>query len=252
MLCEMPELLSLKGVHLHFVGGERLVARVLVGVSLEVGGGEVVCVWGRRGQGKTALLKVAAGLVRPSGGRVLFEGVDVWEGPEEWRVGLLGEAIGWVELVAPDAVGLPVLEVVALPALRVGRRGEALVQARRMLDMAGASGCASEVWGSLNEEERARVALARGVVCEPRLLVVDDLTARLGGRAGDEIGELLAGWAHERGVGVLASVSSLSEAVWSDRVATLHGSELLAAPRVSSVEGGKVVELRGRPPFAAG
>ena len=245
-------MLSLRKVCLHYARGERHVVRVLEGVSLDVGAGEVVCVWGQRGQGKTTLLKVAAGLVRPAGGEVLFGGDDVWELPEERRAGLLGDAIGWVELAAPEAVDEPVLDVVAMPVLRAGGRDEALALARRALDVAGASGCAGEVWGSLDEEERARVALARGVVCEPRLLLVDDLTARLGERAGNEVGGLLAGWAREHGVGVLASVSSLSEATWSDRVATLYGGELLAAPRVPSGEGGEVVQLRGRPPSAAG
>jgi putative ABC transport system ATP-binding protein len=252
MLSVMGELLSLRSVRLHYVRGRRHVVRVLEGVSLDVGAGEVVCVWGQRGQGKTTLLKVAAGLVRPAAGRVLFEGGDVWEMAEERRAGLLGDAIGWVELAAPEAAGSPVLEVVAAPVSRAGGREVALARARRALELAGASGCAGEVWGSLDEEERARVALARGLVGEPRLLVVDDLTARLSGRAGDELGGLLAGLARERGVGVLASVSSLSEAAWSDRVATLYGGELLVAPRAPCGEGGVVVELRGRGPSAAG
>lgn len=245
----MPGVLSLCGVRLHYVRGGRHVVRVLDGVSLDVAPGEVVCVWGQRGQGKTTLAEVAAGLVRPAAGRVLFEGEDVWGMAEGRRAGLFGGAIGWVELAAPEVVGAPVLEVVGMPVLRRGGRGEALARARCALELVGVSGCAGERWGSLDEAERARVALARGIVCEPRLLVVDDLTGTLGGREADEVGELLVGWAHECGVGVLACVSSLSEAGWADRVATLFGGELLVAPRVS---GGGVVELDGRRPFAAG
>ncbi len=245
----MDELVSLRGVRLHYVRGQRHVVRVLDGVSLGVAPGELVCVWSQRGQGKTTLAKVAAGLVRSADGRVLFEGEDVWAMPDERRAGLLGDAIGWVELAPPETLGRPVVEEVAMPLLRAGGRDEALARARRALELVGAAGCAGERWESLDEEERARVALARGIACEPRLLVVDDLTATLGGRAADEVGELLAGWAHERGVGVLACVSSLSEAGWADRVATLFGGELLVAPRVSR-EG--VVELDGRRPFAAG
>ena len=246
----MAELLSLRGVRVHFVRGRRHVVRVLDGVSLDVAAGEVVCVWGQRGQGKTTLAKVAAGLVRPAGGRVLLEGEDMWAMPDGRREALPGDAIGWVELAAPEVEGLQVVELVAMPALRIGGRGaaRARARARAALELVGVAGSAGEGWEGLDEVERARVVLARGLVCEPRLLVVDDLTATLGGRAADEIGELLAGWAHEHGVGVLASVSSLSEAGWADRVATLFGGELLVSPRVSS---GDVVGLDGRRPSAS-
>ncbi len=247
---EMGELLSLREVRLHHVRGRRHVVRVLDGVSLRVGAGEVVCVWGQRGQGKTTLLKVAAGLARPAGGVVFFEGGDLWGMGEEQRAGLLGGGIGWVDLAAPEDVGGPVVDCVALPVLRAGGRREANARARRALEWVGALGCAELGWGSLDESERVRVALARGIVHEPRLLVADDLTAALGVREADEVGGLLAGWARERGVGVLASVSSLSGATWSDRVGTLYAGELLVAPGGSG-EGGQVVELRGGP-FAAG
>jgi putative ABC transport system ATP-binding protein len=127
---EMDELLSLRKVRLHYVRGQRHVVRVLEGVSLRVRAGEVVCVWGQRGQGKTTLLKVAAGLVRPAGGQVLFESRDLWEIGEEQRAGLLGGEIGWVDLAAPEAVDLPVVEHVAMPVLRAGGRGGAYARAR--------------------------------------------------------------------------------------------------------------------------
>jgi ABC-type nitrate/sulfonate/bicarbonate transport system ATPase subunit len=82
-LSSMGELLSLREVRLHYVRGARHVVRVLEEVSLQVRAGEVVCVWAQRGQGKTTLLRVAAGLERPGGGQVLFEGRDVWG----WRTG---------------------------------------------------------------------------------------------------------------------------------------------------------------------
>jgi putative ABC transport system ATP-binding protein len=249
---QMGELLSLREVRLHYVRGQRHVVRVLEGVSLKVRAGEVVCVWAQRGQGKTTLLKVAAGLERPGGGEVLFEGRDVWGMGDEQRAELLGGEIGWVERVAPEAVDVSVLEHVAMPVLRAGRRREADARARWALERVGASGCAGHVWGSLNEPERARVALARGIVHEPRLLVADDPTATFSAREADEIVGVLASLARERGVGVLASVSDLSATTWSDRVATLFGGELLVPPGSRRGGGGEVVGLPSRPPSAFG
>ncbi len=248
----MGELLALREVHLHYVRGARHVVRVLQGVSLKVRAGEVVCVWAQRGQGKTTLLRVAAGLERPGGGRVLFEGRDVWGMADEQRAELLGVGIGWVERVAPEAVDVPMLRHVAMPVLRAGGRREAYARAEGALERVGAAGCAEQVWGSLDESERARVALARGIVHEPRLLVVDDLAAMLSVRGTDEVVELLASLACERGVGVLVSVSDLSATTWSDRVATLFGGELMVPPSSGHGSEGEVVELPVRPPFASG
>lgn len=248
----MGELLWLRKVRLHYVRGERHVVRVLEGVSLKVRAGEVVCVWAQRGQGKTTLLKVAAGLERPGDGQVLFEGCDVWGMADEQRAVLQGGGIGWVERVAPEAVDAPVLEHVAMPVLRAGGRREAHARARRALERVGASGCAEHVWGSLDEPERARVALARGIVHQPKLLVADDLTAMLSARGAAEIVGVLASLAQERSVGVLASVSDLSATTWSDRVATLYGGELLVPPGSRRASRSKVIELPGRSPPASG
>jgi putative ABC transport system ATP-binding protein len=251
-LSSMSELLSLREARLHYVRGARHVVRVLEGVSLKVRAGEVVCVWAQRGQGKTTLLRVAAGLERPGGGRVLFEGRDVWGMADEERAELLGGGIGWVERVAPEAVGASMLRYVAMPALRAGGRREAYARAGEALEWVGAAQCAGQVWGSLDESERARVALARGIVREPRLLVVDDLAAMLSVRGADAVVELLASLAREQGMGVLASVSDLSATTWSDRVATLYGGELTVPPSSGHGGGGEVVELPVRPPFASG
>jgi RHS repeat-associated protein len=154
---EMGELLWLRKVRLHYVRGQRHVVRVLEGVSLRIRVGEAVCVWGQRGQGKTTLLKMAAGLARPAGGEVLFEGRDLWAMEDEQRAGLLGGGIGWVDLAAPEAVDRPIVDHVAMPVLRAGGRGWAYARAREALEWVGASRCAEHGWGSLDEAERARV-----------------------------------------------------------------------------------------------
>ncbi len=157
----MGELLSLREVRLHYARGARHVVRVLEGVSLKVRAGEVVCVWAQRGQGKTTLLRVAAGLERPGGGQVLFEGRDVWGMAEEERAELLGGGIGWVELVAPEAVGASMLRYVAMPALRAGGVERHMRGRRRRSSGSGwrsARSRCGEAWMSLS----VRVSRWRG------------------------------------------------------------------------------------------
>lgn len=240
----MDALLSLEGVSLHYRRGRRHVVTVLAGVSLDVGAGEVVCVWAQRGRGKTTLMRVAAGLEEPVDGRVCVEGMDLWGLSDRRRSRLLARSVGWVTNTEPE-LDVPVLEHVAIPLKVALGTGRAYDCARDALGRVGAGDCAEQRWASLSDAERALVALARAVVREPRLLVVDDLTAMLRGREADEVARLLAELAQERELGVLASVSSMEETTWSERLAKLSDGELLVPDSEPRRRRGKVVSFPG-------
>lgn len=223
-------LLSLEKVHMHYKRGRRHVVKVLVDVSLEIWPAEVVCVMAPRGQGKTTLMRVAAGIERPAAGQVILAGQDVWSLSDRHRSPLLASEIGLVKPTKPH-LDVPVLDHVAMPLMVIHRRRRAHEQARHALKLADVADCAAQYWASLSDDERARVAVARAIAEEPRLLIVDDLTAMLRGEKMDSIAELLRTLADERGFGVLASVSNLHETRWSDHIATLSGGELLQNPR---------------------
>jgi ABC-type methionine transport system ATPase subunit len=236
--------LVLKEVGLYYRRGRRQVVVALAGVSLEVWPGEVVCVWAQRGRGKTALMRVAAGMEQPAGGRVWIGDGEVWALSGRRRARLLARRVGWVSCGPPE-LDVSVLAHVALP-LRVAFDGrEAVRRARETLVLVGVGECEEQRWASLSDAERARVALARAVVRDPALLVVDDLTMLLRGREADEIAGLLAGLARERELGVLASVSSMEETAWSDRLGTLAGGELLLPAADPERRLGKVLAFPG-------
>lgn len=241
---KMDALLSLEEVSLHYQRGRRHVVAVLAGVSLDVWAGEVVCVWAQRGRGKTTLLRVAAGLKKPVNGLVSIAGADVWGRSDRERSRLLSHSVGWVTNAAPE-LDVPVLEHVAIPLKVVLGTRTAYSQARDALARVGAGDCVEQRWASLSDAERALVALARAIVREPRLLVVDDLTAMLRGREADEIAQLLSELAQERELGVLASVSRMEEATWSERMATLSGGELLVPSPDPARRCSKVVNFPG-------
>jgi lipoprotein-releasing system ATP-binding protein len=240
----MAASLSLDGVSLHYERGRRHVVAVLKGASLDVWAGEVVCVWAQRGHGKTTLLRVAAGLQAPAEGRVRIDDVDLWSLTDRRRSRLLARAVGWVANVAPE-LDVPVLDHVAIPLKVAFGTRRAYGRARDALARVGAGDCVEQRWGSLSDSERALVALARATVREPRLLVVDDLTAMLRGREADEVTRLLAELAQEQELAVLASVSSLEEGMWSERLATLSGGELLVPPVEPARRRAKVVDFPG-------
>jgi hypothetical protein len=120
--------------------------RVLADVSLQVDAGEVVAVLAQRAQGKTSLLRVAAGIQRPDRGCVCFEGEDLWGFSDRRRSRLLGGQIGWVGPTVPD-LDVPMLANVALPLFAAYGKREAYARATAALERVGASGVRAAVLG---------------------------------------------------------------------------------------------------------
>jgi predicted ABC-type transport system involved in lysophospholipase L1 biosynthesis ATPase subunit len=245
----MP-VLSLTKVCLSFPRGRRHLVRVLADVSLQVDAGEVVAVLAQRAQGKTSLLRVAAGMQQPDRGHVHFEGEDLCDFSERRRSRLLAGQVGWVGPAVPD-LDLPMLANVALPLFAAYGKREAYARATAALQRVGAEECAEQFWGSLADWERALVAVAQGIAREPRLLLVDDLTVSLGLGEADEVTRLLDALATERRFGVLMCVSDARATGWSGRIATLAGGELLEAPRPPE-ERGNIIDFPGADPHARG
>jgi predicted ABC-type transport system involved in lysophospholipase L1 biosynthesis ATPase subunit len=235
--------LSLTEVCLSFPRGRRHVVRVLADVTLEVDAGEVLAVLAQRAQGKTSLLRVAAGMERPDRGHVYFEGEDLWGLSERRRARLLGGQIGWVGSAVPD-LDVPMLANVALPLFAAYGKREAYARARTALQRVGAGECADQFWGSLADWERALVAVAQGIAREPKLLLVDDLTISLGLGEVDDVTRLLDSLATEQGFAVLMSVSDATATGWAGRVARLFDGELLETSR-AALEQGKIIDFPG-------
>jgi putative ABC transport system ATP-binding protein len=233
----MEGLLALRDVWLSYPRGRRHVVRVLMDVSLDVYAGEVVAVLAQRAQGKTSLLRIAAGMERPDRGSVLFEGRDMWRADDSRRrrVGRRRRTrspsvpIALVRPTSPD-VDVPVVEGIALPLTGAHRGRHARELAARALEEVGAGECASRRWSDLSDGERARVAIAQGISRDPRVLLVDDLTATLGLRDTEDVAMLLHSLAAARGLGVLVSVGDAQATRWSERVATLAGGALMLEP----------------------
>jgi len=149
--------------------GETLILR---GADLEVRPGEVVCLMGRNGVGKTTLLKTVMGLLRPQAGRVVFNGRDLTRlGPDvRARAG-----IGYVPQGREIFPQLTVLENLQVGLLANPRRLRAVPDVvfeyfpalKTMLERKG---------GVLSGGQQQQLAIARALVAEPRLLILDEPT----------------------------------------------------------------------------
>jgi ABC-type lipoprotein export system ATPase subunit len=170
-----PPLLRFEQVSKSYPDGRRRIP-VLQQVSFEIEPGEHVGVIGSRRTGKSTLLRLAAGIAMPDEGTIQFEGDDLAEMSTLRRGRLLRDRIGL--LASEDwhpAKGERVVDLVALPLVSDGASmSEARRRARRMLSWAEAGDCADDLAAPLATGERVRVMLARALVREPRLLLVDE------------------------------------------------------------------------------
>jgi predicted ABC-type transport system involved in lysophospholipase L1 biosynthesis ATPase subunit len=241
----MAELLALQGVCKGYTRGERR-SRVLADISLEVRAGEIAAVVGARKEGKTTLLKVAAGIEPVDTGEVWLGDVELTNSCDGERARLLGAGVAWTHREG-TGVKFRVLDYVGLP-LAIGRgrgRRQARELAMEALERVGAAGCAGQRWVELSNWERLLVGFARGIASSPKLLVMDDLMDGFGMSRTREAGELLLALVGELGCGVLMSCSDLETALIADRVWSLEGGRLSLLSEQGS-ELAEVIDFPGR------
>jgi len=163
---------------------------VLRGISLEIPAGESVALLGPSGSGKSSLLMIAAGLEKPTTGRVRLAGTDITMLDEDALARLRRGNVGIVFQSFHLIATMTALENVALP-LEFARADDAFARARETLDRVGLSARADHYPSQLSGGEQQRVALARALVASPRVLFADEPTGNLDTETGAEVAELL-------------------------------------------------------------
>ncbi|MGW4697658.1 ABC transporter ATP-binding protein [Kitasatospora cineracea] len=169
--------------------GERTVT-ALDGVSLDFPRGTLTAIMGPSGSGKSTLLQCAAGLDRPTEGRVLVAGVDIGEQNERERTKLRRDHIGFVFQAFNLVESLTAAQNVELPSRFAGRK----VSREQVTAALGAVGLADRTRhrpSQLSGGQQQRVALARALVTRPDVLFADEPTGALDTRTSREVLRLL-------------------------------------------------------------
>jgi len=193
---------------------------VLRGISLSVAPGEIVCLLGPSGDGKTTLLRIAAGLTPLQHGRVTVGARVVAEPgrevpPEERGVGLLFQDFAlFPHLSVADNVAF------GLTGMRAaGRRARAEAMLRRV----GLEGFAGAMPHTLSGGQQQRVALARALAPRPKVLLLDEPFSGLDARLRDHVRDDTLHVLQEEGIAVLMVTHDAEEAMFmADRMAMLH------------------------------
>ena len=172
---------------------ETRTLEVLRGVNLAVAEGESLAITGMSGAGKSTLLHVLGGLDRPTSGRVLYRGRDLYAAGDRERSAIRAQKIGFVFQSFNLLPKLSALDNVILPMIygnvfKKERRERAL----RMLDSVGLGDRAYHMPAEMSGGQRQRVAIARALINDPAIIMADEPTGNLDSKSTKEVMEIFS------------------------------------------------------------
>jgi putative ABC transport system ATP-binding protein len=214
--------LELNGVVKHYPARGETV-RAVDGVSLRVQPGEFVALYGPSGSGKTTLLLLAAALMEPDHGSVMFGGSNIAHLSAHDAARYRRIDVGFVFQTFHLVPAASALDNAALKLLSEGLSlDQARHRARPWLERVGLGPRIAHTPRELSKGECQRVAIARALANDPRLLLADEPTGNLDSQRSREILALLRALCDEREIPVLLVTHDPEAAAFADRVYTLR------------------------------
>ena len=178
------KLIEVKGLEKHFKHVE-----VLRGINIDICKGDVVAVIGPSGSGKSTFLRCLNLLEEPTGGQIVFEGVDITS--KETKIDQMRQKIGMVFQQFNLFNNMTVLRNITAAPIKVKglSKQTAEAQAMQLLERVGLADKASSYPGELSGGQKQRVAIVRALAMEPDVMLFDEPTSALDP---EMVGEVLA------------------------------------------------------------
>jgi putative ABC transport system ATP-binding protein len=217
-------LLQLHELTKEYRRGERAFNAVN-GVNLSIESGDFISIIGRSGSGKSTLLNMSAGLLKPTGGTVFFEGQDIFSLADKSISLLRNERIGFVPQGQSLLSNFTVLENICIPWFLFKREGEPEERALVLLEKTGIDHLASSYPKELSGGEMRRVAIARALINNPALLIADEPTSDLDAETTAEIMKLFSGIARD-GTAVLIVTHELDTLSYGNKTYSMNSGNL--------------------------
>lgn len=208
--------------------GPEGVVPALDNASFTVGSGEFVVIRGPSGSGKSTLLLMAGTLLRPTSGRVLLQGEDVYAADAATRRRLRAETVGFVFQQFHLLPYLSVLDNILAPTLALAK-ADSRHRAMELAERFGLTARLRHRPAQLSTGERQRTALARALLNQPKVLLADEPTGNLDPENGRIVADALAAFAASGGA-VLMVTHEQEAADRAGRVLHLRQGKLADQP----------------------
>ena len=201
---------------------------ILDNVDLSVEKGEFLSILGASGSGKTTLLSILGGIERPTGGQVLVDGENIAAASEKRRAILRRTKIGFVFQFFNLAPYLNVEQNILVPVLLNGK-GKRSVEKELddLLSFVGLSDKRTAMPGKLSGGEQQRVAIARGLIFRPEIILLDEPTGNLDSVNSEGIMRLLSEINAEFGTTVIQVTHNEHNAGYGSRTIRIKDGKIL-------------------------
>jgi len=200
---------------------------VLQDLDLDIPSGKMIAVMGASGVGKSTLLHLLGGLDRPERGEILFEEEDILRYTPNQLAAFRNQKIGFVFQMHHLLPEFDTLENTMMPfLLRDFNRKAAADRARTILNEVGLSERLDHRPGQLSGGEQQRVAVARALMLEPKLVLADEPTGNLDERTSESIFQLFCDLHSRRNVSFLIATHNPNLAAVCDETWLLHEGKL--------------------------
>lgn len=218
---DSKSVLKLENVVRRFTqGGETL--EILRGVNAEISRGEIVALLGPSGSGKTTMLQIAGLLEPPSSGRVFVGGIAATDTSDDARTAMRRGQIGFVYQFHHLLPDFTALENLLLPQYIAGKQKDAArARGEHLLTLVGLQHRMGHYPSQLSGGEQQRVAIARGLVNHPSLLLADEPTGNLDPKTAEEVFGILVHTIRTENIGALVVTHNHQLAARMDRVLEL-------------------------------
>ncbi|WP_282209079.1 ABC transporter ATP-binding protein [Parvibacter caecicola] len=218
--------------HLTKTYGEGETATVALNdVSLSVAEGEFVAIVGSSGSGKSTLLHLIGGVDRPTSGRVMVNGIDVYSRSDEELAVFRRREVGLVYQFYNLVPVLNVVENITLPVALDGRP----VNQQRLTDLVaklGLRGREGHLPSQLSGGQQQRVAIGRALMNAPSVLLADEPTGNLDTKNSAEIMQLLRASNRELGQTMLVITHNEEIALAADRIIAIEDGRIVRDERI--------------------
>ena len=230
--------IAFAGVTKRYDTSKELPVTAVDGVSLAIMPGEFVMVTGRSGSGKTTLLYLVSGLTRPTSGRILLDGADIWKMGDADRTRLRNNRIGFVFQFPSLVPALTVHENVMLPMVFRSGRAESDPQERAhmLLRTVGLGDKVSCHPRQLSAGQQQRVVLARSLMNRPEIILADEPSSNLDEATEQEIMGLFRKVHETTGVTILMVTHTTQLVSWGTRAIEMATGQVTSDGPVGSRE----------------
>ena len=203
--------------------------------TFQIDEGEFIAVVGPSGSGKTTLLSILGGMLAPSEGSVFLNETSLYELSSEARAAARKESIGFVFQTFNLIPWLTALENVQIPLMLAGKSNlEQLEQANAMLDRVGLGERMHHRPGELSQGQQQRVALARTLANNPRVVLADEPTGNLDAATREQVMEYLSEFNRE-GRTIVMVTHDDAAAAYANRTLRLQDGKVQSWPSESRV-----------------